>query len=107
LRQHILSFLPYLWPIQIPKLYTIHIRTSVKPTIRKKLFRYFVCITAVFIISILASENSKENYENINYNSFAVVFISLVIPAIIGITEGFTTRKDDDISEKSNLDDDL
>ena len=72
-------------------------RSSAKPALGEKIFRYAACIAIISIIGFMAAyydgddEDDSRGPEPPNSNRGAIVFIALLIPALIGASEGFTT----------------
>lgn len=97
------------------KTYTAQNRSSTTPNLTERLFRYAVCVAAVIAISFLSAagyaipadtdsghtftkadiseiKKEQEEREPIQANRGAIVFLVLIIPTLIGATEGFNTK---------------
>jgi hypothetical protein len=80
------------------KIFTAINRPSPTPPITKRISGYLQCVVGVAFIALVASGNfadpdEDDHLASIDYNRGAMVFIALIIPAMVGATEGFTTRE--------------
>ncbi len=94
------------------KFFTAQSRTSKNPPKNEKWKLYAICIVAVFLISLFASvvierddDDDAITNATTDYNRGAIVFLVLIIPALIGAAEGFTSDDDRHVSS-SQFDDD-
>ena len=81
------------------KFYIAHNRPSLNPPFIKRIGGYLRCVAVVAFIAFLTLGNWKkgEGEEaqvfSVDYNRGAIVFLALLIPALFGATEGYSTRE--------------
>ena len=94
----------------ISKYYTAQHRSSTKPPMKEKLWRYGSFISIALAIGIMVSDRYKGDDDNghyvTDYNRGAIVFIVVLIPILFGISDGFTTDDERFTKPPSHTDDD-
>ena len=86
-----LKFLGLYLAYALAKYCTAQKRSSTNPSWFEKVFRYAACIGVVSIIGFLASGLASGNDEIDEFACGAIVFLALLIPALFGVADGFTT----------------
>jgi len=92
------------------KIFIAQNRPSLNPPFSKQIGGYLRCIAAVAVIGLVASgtwegDDDDAQLVSMDYNRGATVFITLLIPALIGAAVGYTTREEFPINSRSNYDD--
>lgn len=91
-----LKFLAIFVAYHFAKFSTAQSRSSTKPDLFEKVVRYGACVGVTAIIGLLASvwvhEDDDGKPPPTDCNRGSIVFLALLIPALFGVTHGFTTE---------------
>ena len=93
-----LKFLAIFVAHRFAKFWTAQSRSSTKPDLLEKVLRYGACVGVAAIIGFFTSgyggvyEDDDGNTAPADWNRGSIVFIALLIPALFGVTDGFTTE---------------
>jgi|GEM_PF-3590816 len=93
----------------LPKIFIAQNRPSLNPPFTKRIGGYLRCIASVVFIAGLASNSNGEGDDAhngfIDKNRGVTVFIVLLLPVLLGATEGFATEEKFPNSSSSSYDD--